>query len=350
MFDYIRFLSKTAYTLIFLVVFVAFFHFFGQKSFTTKAGPVYYPLYAYESHPNFWELERKANLFWVGKKYTLVPGSANPNPYHDKYYVYSGPWHNTNYDYRSIFYQAYNGSTPAAIKEYEEWTGDQAAHYARVYKFGGSGEYTAKRLYPTKSNCQYLTNPGVTWPTVQLGSTFAYSPMSVRYPDTNHCTDPYPTGDYLAIKMIEDWGSPGSFLRNTRCDQWIPDSHNHITNLICKASYNVSIFQQRYVISKNLNDPGPKFDHGCEMTIYAYGYPKVEGGNSYRYWFRNGELRFTDYLSVAKLDSRKSPLDDTWWINACTGNSSRTAWDFVPNWYYTGTYKITLTEYHDPGY
>lgn len=76
---------------------------------------------------------------------------------------------------------------------------------------------------------------------------------------------------------------------------------------------------------------------------YAWGYSE-ESTLNFRHWFRNGELRWSDWLYLGTTNPPPDPYNDSWWNENCAR-----AWTERPNWLYTGTYKLTNQEYTDPG-
>lgn len=316
----------------------------GQETRTnSQAATPSTTFYAYNTHPNYWPAG--SNL-WTAKKYTWVSTSKYPVEHYNNYWIWSGRLYVPDTGHRSLIYEKYLNDTSKGSKEWEMWYG-QIDSFAKVYKYGGPTEPQTKTVFANKSLCQTanVANAGILWPNLTTTDDSEYVPQSVRYP-SGYCTDPYPNGDYIAIKMIENWSTANSTYRRSKCNALIPSSTAPTTYSICRYSKYVGVVQQRYVISKDIGATGPKYGHGCEMAIYAYGYP-YSSLNHYRNWFRNGELRFSDYFSTdsMRLDIVKSPDDNSWWNSNCAS-----AWTAVPNWFYTGIYKSdSSTPYTDYG-
>jgi hypothetical protein len=79
---------------------------------------------------------------------------------------------------------------------------------------------------------------------------------------------------------------------------------------------------------------------GCEATVYAWGWQMPNQahntGQDYQAWFRNGMLRFSQWLNLGDQTSRiPAPDDDAWWDARCAQ-----AWSGITNWVYSGKYKI----------
>ena len=288
------------------------------------------PFWSYDTHPNFWAA---GSHKYTAKKYSLH--SATPNPGYEFNWVWSGPYGSNQ---RDVIYQAYPNDSPGLYLEWERWSGDIGSHRATVYTYGGSSEASSKPRYPSYSSC-LAKQTGVDWPNLTAGARFSFSPESHDYQGycSNHWVNEQNPGGYIAIYLKESYRS-GTTERNNMCNKYLPASQSSSANSICKTSPNAGVVEQRYLIPDARN-----YTHGCEMTIYAWGYP-YDSADNYKNWFRNGELRWTDWLNLGWLSSPKSPDDDRWWGVECSR-----AWSEKPNWVYTGVYKLTATEYFDDG-
>lgn len=302
----------------------------------TSTIPELSTLWAYDTHPNFWPA---GGYKWTAKKYSRMPNT--PSPGFDLLWVWSGP-HSSGGRY--VIYQEYPNNQPGNYREWELWTGDPAAHTAVVHKYGGPSESSSKPVYRDKGSCQSGTT-GVTWPRVDANKDVDYSPES-RKTSAGSCTDEFAThafgqqnGGYISVRVKEQWSSGNTKYRLQKCDEYIPASMSPNGNRICKVSPNAGIVYQRYVIP----EIATRFVHGCEATVYTWGYP-YDASDNYKGWYRNGEVRYSDWLNLGVQSSSKAPWDNGWWDAQC-----EKAWGQKANWLYTGIYKLTATEFTDTG-
>ena len=314
-------------------------------------------IYTYNVYPNFWKI---GNYDYTAKRYFLVYGSKNPG--YNLKWVWSGPYPSYSYCIkypnnctRFVRYQNYIKKVPDDLlgipltnptdTEWEEWKPSNLS--AILYRYGAPDENATKISYSKKEDCMNNTNRGNLWPNATSAGTVFFK-ESFKHPE-NYCTKEYNESDprgggYIAVNFQEDWGTPSSDYRNSKCNAWFPTTGNYDTienkrvNAICKASPNVAIIQNRYATGyHSTNDLNY---YGCEMVIYAWGYP-YSSSNQYRDWFRNGPLRYTDYKKIGPF-GKIEPTADSWWNSNCTNSSAPygNAWDAVPNWYYSGIYRF----------
>ncbi|MCX6013538.1 MAG: hypothetical protein NTV30_09060, partial [Chloroflexi bacterium] len=185
-------------------------------------------------------------------------------------------------------------------------------------------------------------NTGHPWPNLENGSTFTYVPesflhseCSTSWVDANH------PGGYIALHLAETWSEPFTSLRINKCDNYIPSLTAPNGNQICKSSPSVGIIYQRYVTGSTSTDNN--YQHGCEATVYAWGYP-YDSSENYNKWFRNGELRFSEWLNMGAYPVVHAPDDHTWWDSGCSN-----AFTQKTNWVYSGNHQFDYISYEDRG-
>jgi len=292
--------------------------------------------YSYETHPNFW---KTGTHDYVAKQYTRLPMS--PTPGYDLVWVWSGPY---NANQRYVIHQAYRNGQPSEYREWELWRSDLLNHGAWVDAYGGIDAQAVSYIYPTFTSCVNRNSLGVGWPSVISPQTLAYTPQSLLNQSSGDCSTSWDlanqAGGYIAVDVSETWGEPFSQTRNLRCDEYIPISASTNGNQICKSSPDAGIVYQRYTFGTSPSITN--YIYACEATIYTWGYPLSESEN-YKNWFRNGELRWSDWWGSFST-VHPQPTDDAWWDGQCAQ-----AWTQKANWIYTGTYKLTSTEYVDTG-
>lgn len=289
------------------------------------ASESYSPFWGYDTHPNFWQVGSDR---WTAKKYTRLP--STPNPGFDVMWVWSGP-HSSGGRY--VIYQKYPGDNPGAYHEWELWTGNQTAHSAVVQKYGGPQEASS---YPVSSGSDCDSGSGISWPNLSSGDSVKTVPNSVKI--SGSCR----TGGHIGIRMYQLWDKPNSTIRNGLCATYIPQSVTPVGNRICREAPNAGIVYQNYVFGSPPGVNPSQYQHGCEATVYAWGYPQNSADN-YRTWFRNGELRWSEYLNLGTFSTVKDSITEkTWWDTQC-----KQAFTQKPNYLYTGTYKLTNTIYTD---
>jgi hypothetical protein len=113
---------------------------------------------------------------------------------------------------------------------------------------------------------------------------------------------------------------------------------------VCKISPYVGIVYPRYAFNSTESLPAIV---GCEAVLYAWGWPapqQVSSGQDYEAWFRNGELRFSMWISLSDQVGSSLPAadDHQWWNSRC-----EQAWSSTTNILYSGVYKIGPTVYTD---
>jgi len=285
------------------------------------------PFYGYETHPNFWNA---GNYTKTGKNYLNTISNSN---YNSKW-VLSEPY-NPNSNYRILVYQYYQNNNATNIDEWELWYGDGLNHQATNHSYGGKNETESRKAYLTQEKC-LKGEIGYNWPQINDNSFFNFTTLSLA--SDNRCTH---TG-YIAIHMYEIWGSAFSALRNQKCNEYVPSSISNSGNRICISAPNVAPVYQRYAASTTSTGV-PKYRLGCEATVYAWGYPYSEN-MKYNNWFRNGELRWSQYLSIGEFETLPAPDDHPWWNERCLG-----AWTNKQNWIYSGNYKLDNKIFTDTG-
>lgn len=245
-------------------------------------------------------------------------------------------------DYRENYYEDYS-KTPDA---YPVVTGTAPAPFAWalwepmesdyiLHQYGGPTAEEANAV--GKTDC----SSGLYYPIVSQNLGYVYTPMSVMR--EGQCVE----GGYISAYRADLWGPPLSLERVEMCDQsvmGIPANQSPKGNTICKISPYVGVVYQRYVFGAG---PTSKPSVGCEAVVYAWGWPTPQqptSGQDYQNWFRNGELRFSRWLNLSAQVSDDVPdhSDHTWWNDQC-----ERAWTDMPNWLYTGNYKIGFTVYTD---
>lgn len=285
--------------------------------------------YGFDSHPNFWNV---GSYTKTGKKYF----STKPNSEHNTKWVKSEPY-NLDANKRILYYQNYLNTTPVDINEWELWSGNSLSHEATNYSFGGKNETESRKSYINQETCS-TGQPGYVWPNLDENLSFSSTNVSLRKKDGEKdvCTS---TG-YIAIHMFETWGSAYSELRNQKCNEYIPTSISIKGNQICKDAPNVAPVYQRYASGSTNNG---YYHLGCEATIYVWGYQYSDNTN-FQNWFRNGELRWSEYYPATYLNYLPKPDNHDWWNNLC-----QNIWTTKENWIYSGDYQLNGTTYTDIG-
>jgi hypothetical protein len=184
---------------------------------------------------------------------------------------------------------------------------------------------------------------GLYYPMVSHDVEYSYTPMSVVR--DGECVG----GGYISVYRAELWGPPLSPTRVAKCDNpdtGIPADQSPRGNAVCKISPHVGVAHQRYVFGAGPT-PSDGSVAGCEAVVYAWGWPKpqqVDSGQDYQTLFRNGELRFSRWLNLSSQvhGNIPAPDDHAWWTAQC-----EQAWSSMPNWLYTGNYRIGSVIYTD---
>ena len=295
-------------------------------------------LSAHDSHPNYWEA---APARWTAKQYVLLPSTTGASAYVSAHgsglhhtWVWSGP---LGPGERALRYQRYRDGVALDIWEWERWSEAAAGTLAVVHQYGGADEGSARPVYASAGRCMSGGATGVTWPDLRTDPRRLAAQSFGSGCDPEWQSGAMP-GGYVHVVLREDFGAPGSALRVTRCNSYVPAAVTPNGNAICRTSPSVAFIEQRYSMGPNASPT-----HGCEATVYAWGDAK-DGTDHYRRWFRNGELRWSLYLGIAGDGRRHAPDDDTFWAPQCTRALSE-----IANWLYTGTYKLDTTEWIDPG-
>ncbi len=247
-------------------------------------------------------------------------------------------------NYREAYYDDYSNTpdayplvpgNPPTTYEWQAW--EPTINNYKLHQYGGPTENLSR--FVGETSCY----SGIYFPTVDDTLPFVSSSMYVMR--QGQCA----SGGYLGAYLAEQWGERLSPLRISKCDNavnGVPATQEPQGNLICKLSPHAGVVYQSYVLGP-LPGPSGLAVVGCEAVIYTWGWPKpqpVYGGQDYEPWFRNGELRFSRYKTVASLPLSSVPAadDHKWWAAACAP-----LWSGQTNWLYTGVYKIGLTVYTD---
>ena len=294
----------------------------------------------YDTHPDFWAAGEHQ---YTGKQYFRIPSTFNPG--YDVYEVWSGP---LGQDGRYVNYQIYYGAEIkpenfGPVREWEKWTSDPIKHIAYNHSYAGPSADNNRKAYSSQAICQNQpNNTGHQWPNLENGSTFTFVPESVL---TNECTtswaDANHPGGYIALHLAETWSEPFTSVRISKCDSYIPSLVTPDGNQICKSSPSVGIIYQRYVTGSTSSDHN--YQHGCEATIYAWGYP-FNSDENYKKWFRNGELRFSEWHNMGAYSEAHAPDDHGWWDSGCSN-----AFTQETNWTYSGNHQFDYINYEDHG-
>lgn len=285
------------------------------------------PHYSYDTHPNYWVNGPHTTS---GRNYVRLPSS--PTLGYDSLWAISKP-HNSGLRVLEYFPFANNALSPAY--EWELWGPDTTNRSAILHSYGGATESISRKTYATTAACQ-AGQTGHPWPSQTGSAVFTSEPDNLL--SGGVCPI---TGGYIATKITELFGPPSSALRNSKCDTYAPASGAPQGNTICKISPEVGIVQNRYSIAPvNTNDA---FVLGCEAVVYSWGYPFASTSN-YRDWFRNGEVRFSDWLNLGAYSPPKAANDDAFWDAGCNR-----AWTEKANWLYNGIYQLSGVNYTDTG-
>lgn len=351
------FLQLLSVTVIVLSVFLISDYLTKKQGKDIKDSSAAVTLGTYSLYPSFWPY---GSYNWTAKRYFFVQGSGTyMKAEHDWVWLWSGPYDN---GYRQVIYQKYLSSTssllgtPLDYGEWEAWKPDGSS--AIVYRYGGvsSADNATGISYKNKKTCEenkdkeWTYGSGNIWPNAVVGG-LAYYVESLRDRD-GVCTNEYTSdkgGGYVAVKGIEDWGVKGSATRINKCNAWFPTTFaygynfntpdNHRVNKICKDAAGVGVFQNRYAGGYKGTDLNTN-SYGCEMVIYAWGYSSRNATQ----WFRNGMLRYTNYKTIISGTGGKvSPSNDDWWAKNCyqgTAPNGGSVWNSVPNWFYSGVYRL----------
>lgn len=298
----------------------------NRLSFRPKAETSYFGLFSgYDSHPNYWSAGGRN---YTAKQYIRLP--STPSLGADINWVWSGP----NADgSRFVVYQPYPNGVPGPVIEWEKWTGDPTNHLAINHSYGGNSEQTNRKAYSSFEQCQN-NQTGYIWPNLSYPSVTASVAQSMR--DSGGC----PKAGSVTVKIVDFWSTPGSTVRNDRCNSYIPATLTKHGNNICKAIPYAGIVYQRYVAGSS-SDPTIGY-YGCEATVYGWGSPNSSIYN-FRDWFRNGELRWSNYLGLGNFPISPGQSED-WWDGQCAR-----AFTERTNWVYSGNYKLTNDEFVDTG-
>lgn len=292
-----------------------------------------YNLDSFSSHPNFWSYTKDGiDYRWTAKRFKAVPNSESLN-YDNMWWWSGGP--QSAYDrtdLRYVIFQKYKGDNALDYHEWELWRDPSNGKDAVLYDFGGTSNKTTVVPASSKNNCE-KSSFGVNWPNITNKST-AITPMSLKLKDG--CTDTWDgdKGNYISNEIVSYYDSTSN-ERNSFCDTFLSSSISTSANNICKSSPKVSLVFQKYV-----GGPNNKLIHGCEATIYTWGYSKAEAQS----WFRNGEVRWSFYQSASADGSYHRPDESSFWYPLCN-----TALNNKANWIYTGEYKLNSEVYKDLG-
>jgi len=237
-----------------------------------------------------------------------------------------------------------------------KWSGMYSADAAHVLTYTYSHEHQKpNRPTSTHHDNRTCTGEGVNWPTLDPANPdTAYAPFFAKHGSACQ-TPPAGTEGYIYRTFLPN-ESPSvwnTMARVSKCDTEFPadltDPNDPllVANRICKTAPNVGIVDQRYLIfSPSDQYPGQDWVVGCERVVYTWGYAK-DSGNSYKKFFRNGELKWKLWGDIngsgARSSSHIDKDDDGQWEQYCRFDiNSRTA-------IYSGTYKLTNTLKNDNG-
>lgn len=298
--------------------------------------------YLVQTHPHFWYQQTtdgyQAN-HWTAKQFKST--YPDPSTIKDIEWAWSAPdgpnlVNGAPNPARFVYYDSSsvpNCTTDASCGTLTRQTTERwykvSSTVAQVKYFGGAWQF---QTAPSSADCASGAGAGVAWPNLD--------PIQVPpYAEPYDSVTKYTTGfcsyqGYIGV-IREHPTDMAAF-----CTQYFsgyPSAYN-----ICTAVPNqVDIIYQVYKFSDTRA--------GCEATIYASGYPQpgADLGRSVQIknWFRNGELRWSQYVSVgAPIPNTADPGWDTWWKARC-----QPLFTTAENWVYTGLYKLTNSIYKDTG-
>jgi hypothetical protein len=272
------------------------------------------------THPHFWPLRTRQGLnLWVGKQFVSTTGR----------YIWSvsGPLLGADRQLHYCEASAFNRNFCLGDSfSWERWV-RLDYRLGKVLQFGGNNPNTSNWQYPTLRSCQTQTFPGIIWPSLGSGQTYAY-----RYIYTAGSCRP---GGYVAV-VREAYSSKSGLA------QWL-FSQYPVARTIVSSSLQVHLVYQGYY-----QLIGDQTVVGCEAVVYISGFPTpisttAEDALPVGRYFRNGEVRFSAYMPLNETPP-PAPGAAAWW-RAHAGAAFFQAENFI----YTGVYKLGATTYFDPG-
>jgi hypothetical protein len=279
-----------------------------------------YPLDLTPTHPHFWPLRTRKGLnVWVGKQFVSTTGR----------YIWSvsGPLPGIE---RQLHYcEASEANRNFCLGDSFSWERWIRVDYrlGKLLQFGGTNPNTSHWRYSTQRTCQNRTFPGFIWPSLGSGQTYAY-----RYFYTANTCQP---GGYVAV--VRD-----TYTSKSGLCQWLLSNYP-VAQRICEGTLQVHLVYQGYY--QLINN---ETHVGCEAVIYTSGYPipvttSAEDSLPVRRYFRNGEVRFSNYMPLGETPP-PAPVAKEWWKSRAAA-----AFHQAENFVYTGVYKLGATTYFDSG-
>lgn len=272
------------------------------------------------THPHFWPLRTQHGLnVWVGKQFVSTTGRH--------IWAVSGPL--TGSDRQLHYCEASPANPNFCVGDsfgWERWA--RLDHrLGKVLQFGGRSPATSHWHYPTRHTCQTKTLPGIVWPSLGSGQTYAYRSL--------YTADSCRPGGYVAV--IRE-----TYTSKSGLGQWLLSAYP-VARQIVNTSVQVHLVFQGYY---QLIGDTPFV--GCEAVVYISGYPtpvatSAEDSPPVRRYFRNGEVRFSAYLPLHDTPP-PAPVAFGWWKS-----HAGAAFSQAENFIYTGVYKLGSTTYFDSG-
>ncbi len=293
----------------------------------------------WQGEPDGWQTTGKK---WI--RHSGTPSSIDVMwefsfPYQGGNPAYTGHRDNPYDDYTNTpdGWPAVPGPPPVTF-EWERWDVAGGGQNYTIFQYAGTDEHSSH--FVGQTDC----TGGSFFPVTNEHVTYARADLAVQR--GAECA----TGGYIAVQQLERWGEPRSLTRIAACDdpaRGIPASQVPLGNMACKISPYVGVVYQRYAWAPATTPPHDRPVLGCEVAVYAWGWPEWQPidatGHDYQSWFRNGELRFSRWLSLsAGMTTVPAPDDDGWWNPRCDP-----AWASLTNWIYTGRYQIGTTLFTD---
>jgi len=280
-----------------------------------------YPLYLTPTHPHFWPLRTRLGLnTWVGKQFVSTAGRY--------IWAVSGPIAGST-DRQLHYCQAGDQNRNfcfGASFSWERWA-RLDNRLGKALQFGGTNAGNSHWRYPTLTTCRQRTFPGVIWPSLAAGQTYAYRSLYTA----GDCR----AGGYVAVARDTYTSKPGL------C-QWLLSPYP-VARAICDTSLQVHMVYQGY----HQLIAGQSFT-GVEAVVYISGYPQPVAGLpedslTVRRWFRNGEVRFSMFMPIGQAPP-PAPVAEAWWRS-----KGIQAYHQAENFIYTGVYKLGAVTYFDSG-
>jgi hypothetical protein len=272
------------------------------------------------THPNFWPLRTRTALnVWVGKQYVSTTGRY--------IWVISGPL--TGIERQLHYCEASALNRNFCLGDsfgWERWV-RLDNRLGKVLQFGGNNPVNSHWRYPTTHTCAMRTFPGIIWPSLGSGQTYAYRNLYTA----GDCRP----GGYIAVYR-------DTYTSKSGLGQWLLSQYP-VARRIVDSSIQVHLVYQGYY-----QLIGDQSFVGCEAVVYISGYPtpyytSAEDSLPVGRYFRNGEVRFSAYMPLNETPPPPH-LAAGWW-KAHAGGAFFGAENFI----YTGVYKLGTTAYFDPG-